>query len=174
MTTRRTFKSVAAGFAALMLLAFGALLLIGPERLWARFGPPDLGAVDFATLQRRDTPNDALACLPDFCAAAADMPALVTTRSAADVFPSVQEAVAGEPGVEQVAADAEAGTLRYVARSRLLKFPDTINVQVVATNEGGAAVLLYSRSQIGRGDMGVNRARLERWTALIKARLEQP
>ena len=174
MTTRRTLKSVAAALAALLLLAAGAMLLIGPERLWARFGPPDLGPVDFATLQRRDTPNDALACLPEFCAAAADMPALVTTRPAADVVRAVQEVVAQEPAVEQVAADAEAGMLRLVARSRLLKFPDTINVQVVPKKDGGTAVLLYSRSQIGRSDLGVNRARLERWIALIQARLEQP
>ena len=169
---RKILAGLSAGFAALMIAAAATFLLIGPDRLWAWFGPPDLGEVDFATLARRDTPNDALACLPQFCAAGADMPALVTTLPAAEVFRAVREVVAQEPGVEQVAADAGAGTLRYVARSRLLKFPDTINVQVAATKEGGTAVLLYSRSQIGRGDMGVNRARLERWIAAIKAQLE--
>jgi uncharacterized protein (DUF1499 family) len=35
--------------------------------------------------------------------------------------------------------------------------------------EGGSVVLLYSRSKLGRSDMGVNRARVERWIGLIEA-----
>ena len=33
--------------AALIVLAAAAFLIIGPERLWAKFGPSDLGNVDF-------------------------------------------------------------------------------------------------------------------------------
>ena len=50
-------------------------------------------------------------------------------------------------------------------------FPDTINVKVVPTQDGGSAVLIYSRSQIGKGDMGVNLARVDRWIGLIRARV---
>ena len=154
----------------LLLLAAVALFLIGPERLWAQFGPADLGEVDFATLQRRSTPNDALACLPQFCAARPDVPAPVIARPLRDVFRAVEAALAQEPGLAQVAADAGQGTLRFVQRSRLMRFPDTINVKLVPTPEGGTAVLIYSRSQIGRGDMGVNLARVTRWVGLIQSR----
>lgn len=174
MILRKILIGLSAGFAALMIAATAIFLLIGPDRLWARFGPSDLGAVDFATLARRDTPNDALACLPEFCAAEADMPALVITRPAGDMLRAVGEALAQEPQLEQVSVEPVTGTLRYVQRSRLLGFPDTINVKVVPLPDGGTAVLLYSRSQIGRSDMGVNGARLERWIALIKARAETP
>ena len=75
-------------------------------------------------------------------------------------------AVAGEPGLEKVASDETQGTLRYVQRSRLMRYPDTINVKVVALPDGGSTVLIYSRSQLGRSDMGVNRARIERWISL--------
>lgn len=169
MTARKILKGMALTLTA--LLAATAFFLLGPERLWGAFGPADLGEVDFATLERRDTPNDALACLPEFCTAAADIPAPVFARPVGDVFPAVQDAVVREPGVEQVAADAGQGTLRFVQRSRLLGFPDTINVKVVPTKDGRIAVLLYSRSQIGRGDMGVNRARIERWIRMIAARV---
>jgi len=37
----------------------------------------------------------------------------------------------------------------------------------VALPDGGSTVLIYSRSQLGRGDLGVNRARIERWIGLI-------
>jgi hypothetical protein len=157
-------------------LGFAAIFIIGPERLWAQFGPSDLGDVDFATLVRRDTPNDALACLPEFCAAKADIPALVIAKPFGDVFLAVQDAVVHEPGLEQVDADSGQGTLRFVQRSRIMGFPDTINVKVVPTADGGSAVLIYSRSQLGKGDMGVNLARVKRWADLIvtTARKEAP
>ena len=167
---RKVVKFAAALIAATVILFAAAFLVLGPERLWGQFGPPDLGEVDFATLARRGTPNDALACLPEFCKAAADIPAPVIARPAGDVLRAVQDALAGDPGLEQVGADAAAGTLRFVQRSRLMGFPDTINVKVTpAADGGGSAVLIYSRSQLGRGDMGVNLARVKRWAELIVA-----
>jgi len=164
---RKVLKLAAALIAAAAILFAAAFLILGPERLWAQFGPADLGEVDFATLTRRDTPNDALACSAEFCAAKADIPAVMIARPFGDVFLAVQDAVVHEPGLEQVDANAEQGTLRFVQRSRVMGFPDTINVKVVPTANGGSAVLLYSRSQLGKSDMGVNLARLKRWMDLI-------
>ena len=173
----RRFLKLTAGLLAVLILVFAAAyLIVGPERLWAQFGPADLGDVDFATLQRRDTPNDALACLPEFCAAKADIPAPVIARPFGDVFLAVQDAVVHEQGLEQVDADSGQGTLRFVQRSPIMGFPDTINVKVVSTPDGGSAVLIYSRSQLGKGDMGVNLARVKRWVDLIvtTARKDNP
>ena len=128
---RRLLKFVVLIVIAAALLFAAAFVILGPERIWAQFGPADLGDVDFATLQRRDTPNDALACLPQFCAAKADVPAPVFARPFGDVFLAIQNAVVHEPGLEQIDADAGQGTLRFVQRSRLMGFPDTINVKVV-------------------------------------------
>lgn len=171
---RRFLKLLAALVAALIMAVAAAFLILGPERLWAQFGPADLGEVDFATLQRRDTPNDALACLPEFCAAKADVAAPVIARPFGDVFLAVQDAVVHEPGLEQVDADAVAGTLRFVQRSAVMGFPDTINVKVVSTPDGGSAVLIYSRSQLGKADMGVNLARVKRWDDLIVTQAAKP
>jgi uncharacterized protein (DUF1499 family) len=170
---RRFLKTMAALVAFLVVLVIAGYLTLGPERLWAEFGPPDLGEVRFATLQRSDTPNDALACLPEFCAVKADMPAPVIARPVNDVFLAVQEAVAREPRLEQVEAHASQGRLRYVQRSKVMGFPDTINIKVVPTADGRSVVLMYSRSQIGKGDMGVNLARLKRWAELITAAAEK-
>ena len=170
---RKFLKTLASLVAFLIVLAVAGFLTLGPERLWAEFGPPDLGAVRFATLQRSATPNDALACLPEFCAAKADLPAPVIARPVNEVFLAVQEAVEREPRLEQVEAHAAQGTLRYVQRSKVMGFPDTINVRVVPTATGGSAVLIYSRSQIGKGDMGVNLARVKRWSDLIVAAAEK-
>ncbi|MFI5106736.1 MAG: hypothetical protein ACHP79_17570, partial [Terriglobales bacterium] len=64
---------IAATVALLLVATVAAFALIGPERFWMLFGPPDLGAISFETLKRRSTPNDALACPPDVCSAKSDL-----------------------------------------------------------------------------------------------------
>jgi hypothetical protein len=157
---------IALGSAALVA---AAVLVMAPGRVWQMIGPPDLGEVDFAALVRRETPNDALACRPEFCPARSDIEAPVFAEPADEMYRVVDAAVAGEPRLEKLAGDAAQGTLRYVQRSRVLRFPDTINVKVAALPGGGSTVLIYSRSQLGRSDLGVNRARIERWIGLIVA-----
>lgn len=159
--------------AAAAALGAGAFFVIGPERVWERFGPADLGEVDFAGLQRRETPNDALACRPELCAAKADIESPVFTQSAFEMFGIVEAAVAGEPDLQKTASDETRATLRFVQRSRLMRYPDTINVMVVELPSGGSTVLIYSRSQLGRGDLGVNLARIERWIELIRSEAQK-
>ena len=59
--------------AAVAAISGGVIFLVGPERIWRIFGPPDLGPIQFETLERRTTPNDALACPPDLCEAKSDL-----------------------------------------------------------------------------------------------------
>ena len=154
--------------AALAGLGLAALVRRGAEpggiqdALALVFGNPDLGPVDFSTLERRATPNDALACPPDLCPAKADF-APPDYPVPADRLRAIVAAVAvAEAGTERIASDP-AGEDRYLARSRVFRFPDTISVRVFARGGGRSTLALYSRSQIGLGDFGVNRARLVRW-----------
>jgi uncharacterized protein (DUF1499 family) len=166
---RRALISIPVVIAVGTALAAGIFYAIGPDRVWAQFGAADLGDVDFASLKRRDTPNDALACRPEFCAAMHEVEAPASTLPPDELYRIVQNAVSAEPRLEKVGGDPAQGTLRYVQRSRVMRFPDTINVKVTALPAGGSTVLLYSRSLLGKGDMGVNRARILRWIGLIEA-----
>jgi uncharacterized protein (DUF1499 family) len=58
-------------------------------------------------------------------------------------------------------------TERYVRRTSWLGFPDTIAVRFLDRPEGASTLALYSRSKFGEGDLGVNRARIERWLAKL-------
>lgn len=160
-----------AGFAALLLRGAAPG---GIDDVYTRlFGPPDLGPVDFPTLRRRSSPNDSLACPPDVCTAPADMTVpdfpLDGERLRALVL-----AIAAEDGAEHVFASSTQPQDRYVARTRVMRFPDTIDVLIVERDAGRATLALYSRSQIGRSDLGANRARLGRWIARLAARTAQP
>ncbi len=134
-------------------------------------GAPDLGAVDFETLVRRSRPNDALACPQDLCRIARPdiVPPLYPVSAE-----RLREIVAGiareDPETQIVYSARWEEQDRYVARTRLMRFPDTINVRIVPVAADASTIAIYSRSQIGYSDWGVNRKRIERWLDAIAAR----
>ncbi|MBL8698193.1 MAG: DUF1499 domain-containing protein [Alphaproteobacteria bacterium] len=131
------------------------------------FGPPDLGPVEFERLARRSTPNDALACPAGLCAARIDLEPPTYAVDAAALRAALAAVIAGEPKTERVAADDATLTDRYVQRTALMGFPDTIVVRALEQPGGRSTLAIYARSQLGRSDLGANRARIERWLAKL-------
>ena len=41
----------------------------------------------------------------------------------------------------------------------------SVSTETIERAGGHSTLALYSRSQLGKGDLGVNRARIERWLA---------
>ncbi|WP_425053691.1 DUF1499 domain-containing protein [Psychromarinibacter sp. S121] len=76
-----------------------------------------------------------------------------------------------EPRTTRLAGSVEDGRITYVARSLVWGFPDYITVAAVPEGEG-ARLAVYSRLRFGRGDMGVNRKRLDRWLHRLDAVVE--
>ena len=74
------------------------------------------------------------------------------------------DAVARATGAERLAWEPEAGRATYVARSRVMGFPDYVSVKASPEAEG-SRLSAYSRLRFGQADFGVNRSRLEDWTA---------
>lgn len=139
------------------------------DRLWHTiFGEPDLGPVNFATLAGRSRPNDALICPRALCPnRPPDREPPVLPVSAARLRVVVTTVAREQPGTTVL--DESGPQARYLVRSRLLRFPDTVVAEVFDRGAGRATLALYSRSQIGRTDFGVNRRRLERWLSRIEA-----
>lgn len=73
-------------------------------------------------------------------------------------------ALARTEGARELARSGE--VVSYVQRSRLMGYPDVINIRLSAEGEG-TRVTALSRSRFGHGDMGVNAARLTRWMAAL-------
>lgn len=156
-------------FLALAAIAIAGFFAIGPQRVWDTFGSPDLGPVDFATLERRTSPNDALACPASLCKAAADIVPPVFAIDAPGLRAAFSEALASETHLTRADSDEATLTDRYVQRTPLMRYPDTIVVRFVAAGTGCSTLALYSRSKFGHSDLGANKARLERWLAKISA-----
>jgi len=150
-------------FLCIVLAAAGAVWYFGPERVWRLFGPADLGPVDFETLQRRSRPTDALACPNGLCRIETDILPPVYPVNVPTLRKAMSRALMSERRLTLVDIDDRLPQDRYVQRSETLRFPDTIVVRYVARTGGGSTVAIYSRSQLGRNDLGVNHNRVERW-----------
>jgi uncharacterized protein (DUF1499 family) len=140
---------------------------------WERLaGPADLGAVDFAAISRSTSGNDALICPPGLCGAAVtDGVAPVFMAPVARLRDVVRIIEVNDPDVFALARDEAKVQDRYLARTALMRFPDTISVRFIDLGGGRSTLALYSRSQIGRKDFGVNKARLDTWIKLLREKL---
>ena len=144
-----------------LAIAVLAIMTLGLERVWSFFGPADLGPIAFETLERRTTPNDALACPDDLCHAKSDLTPPAYDIGADGLRQAMTRVVASEPDVTRM--ESVPLTERFVQRSKWMRFPDTIVVRYIPLSADRSTIALYSRSQLGEGDLGVNKARVARW-----------
>ena len=103
------------GGAVLTAISASVILMVGPEWIWSLFGPPDLGPVAFETLERRTTPNDALACPPHFCKATSDLVPPLFAVDAGGLRTAMAKVIASEPRITLVHSDGPAPSDMYSA-----------------------------------------------------------
>jgi uncharacterized protein (DUF1499 family) len=159
----KTVAKILAGSALAAMLVVSAFLGLGEIRFWALFGDPDLGSVEIETVERRTSPNDALACPAGFCRARADLTTADYAVPADALRAAFAKVVASERKIERVKTNEATTTERYIQRSETLGFPDTIVVRFADRPGGRSTLAIYSRSRFGESDFGANRARIERW-----------
>ena len=70
------------------------------------------------------------------------------------------------PRTTRLAGSAVDGRITWVSRSLIMGFPDYITAEAVQTPDGTRLDIL-SRQRYGRGDQGVNAARLTKWLAQL-------
>ena len=131
----------------------------------------DVPVIDFATLQRDSVPNQYLLCPKGMCSTETDGEAPVFDVPVEQLQVAWDEMLAEQPRLQLLRRDVTNIQIDYVQRSRLLRFPDLITVRFVPIDDGHSTVAIYSRSVWGKGDMGVNRTRVEGWLARLKAKV---
>ena len=158
------------GFASLWGVVFLVLTTYGWEKVWeARFGSPDLGTVQFEDFAKGPLPNQALACPNGVCRDGdRDIISLRYGLSVDELRIALLTALDQEDSLERVDDGKDPLRLRFVQRTRLLRFPDTIRVQLFSLDAQTTTIALYSQSQVGVDDFGINKARLQRWLSRLK------
>jgi hypothetical protein len=119
--------------------------------------PADVWHVDPGTVTPPASPNFALLAGDGAPVIAAD----------ADVVAARLDAVARAEGAVPIGGAPGEGHVSYVARSRIMGFPDVISIRL-APVEGGTRLEVFSRARFGYSDMGVNAARVARWVAVAR------
>ncbi len=123
--------------------------------------------VDLRIVERSAEPNDALACPPGYCRAEAELTSPRYLMPAEALTAAAQRAIEAQSRTERVAEDAGLKQTVYVQRSAVFRFPDTVRLQIVALDETTSSLALYSRSNYGYSDLGVNGRRVRDWMAAI-------
>jgi uncharacterized protein (DUF1499 family) len=131
----------------------------------------DVPVIDFATVQRGPDPNQYLLCPKTMCTTETDGEAPVFDVAVEQLQVAWDEMLAEQPRLEVLRRDVTNTQIDYVQRTRLLRFPDLVTVRFVPIDDAHATLAIYSRSVWGKGDMGVNRKRVEEWLARVQAKL---
>jgi uncharacterized protein (DUF1499 family) len=170
MMLQRLMTSLLAIVAIVVVLG-AVFVLYGRGESWeVLFGSPDLGPVEFATLQTASRPNQVLLCPANVCKAATpDILPPVYAVSVDKLRDAFHQIISQEAHTEQVAVDAAEQTERYIIRTNLMRFPDTVRVKFIALDDDTSTLAIYSQAQIGYSDRGVNKARVQRWLNALDA-----
>lgn len=155
----------------ILVLSVGASIWEGtvPERIFSVGRVPVL---DFATLQRRDTPNQYLMCQNELCTAYIDDLPAVYAATVAEVRSAWEEVLEREPRVRELRRDLQGTQIDYVQRTPIMRFPDLITIRFIPVDETRTTIAIYSRSVYGQGDFGVNKARIRDWVGKLNLKLK--
>lgn len=122
----------------------------------------DVGSMDLRSFDRATSPNDALACPAGRCKAKGDIESPVFPVALNSLMAHAKRVISEQPRTRLIASDDQLEQLVFVQRSRFLGFPDTIWIQGL-TIKAGSSLIIYSRSNYGYSDFGVNRERVRAW-----------
>lgn len=161
----------------LWLMLVIAVAALGARFYFGRDAEDQLRAgeqVDFAHLDLPSRDNVYLMCPADplICNLKADEASPTFSVDLARLRDRWMEMAAAEPRVRLVGTDKDRQHLVYIQHSFFFRFPDVITVEFLATGNGRSTLALLSRSRYGKGDFGVNAARVGAWIAKLKALTE--
>ena len=122
---------------------------------------------DPTTLARTGSPNDWLLCPTGACRARPRRRRPPTRSRRPRCTRRGRQSSRRSRGCTVIAEDAPRLLLMVQDRTPLLRFVDTVTIRVLPAADGGSTFAAYSRSNVGVGDLGTNRRRLERWLAAL-------
>lgn len=128
-----------------------------------------LSQIDFKTLKTPTRPNWYLVCPKDLCEGKQQQVSPVFKISLQQLQTAWTHLIAKQPRVTKIASNIDNTQMTYIQRSRIMHYPDTINIRLIAINPNESTIAIYSASHYGYSDMGVNKHRVQSWlNQLIK------
>ena len=126
--------------------------------------------MDFKNLKLTWKPNQVLVAPTGYCQnATPHLESKVYEVSVETLHDAFRAMVKRQPRTSVIEERSDGA--RFVQRSRLMRFPDFVDVQFLSMAARQSTLLLYSRSKYGVRDFGVNEARVRTWLAELDAEL---
>ncbi|MAK62749.1 MAG: hypothetical protein CMK09_17405 [Ponticaulis sp.] len=127
---------------------------------------PEGDWLSFSALEEGASSNRALTCTPEICPSTSDFePAAEFGVPADRLADAVIQIVPEAQRQEMPNGDIR---IRYVAVTAIMRFRDDVDLLIRPEGENSSVLAAYSRSRVGRSDLGKNASRID---ALVK-RLE--
>jgi uncharacterized protein (DUF1499 family) len=130
-----------------------------------------IDAIDFATFSRPTSPNSFLVCPHGFSRAEPDQEAPIYSHSIDSLISAWTKVIAANPRTKEIQRSADGIQRTWVQRSLLMGYPDVITVEFIRLSAESATLAIYSWSQYGHSDFGVNRRRIAAWLSNLSRRL---
>ncbi len=120
--------------------------------------------LDFTALRRPKSPNTCLVAPQDLTPKArVDRPSPVFDVDANTLFQRLEAYVRSVKAFRAIESDPALRLLKFVAVTPLLRFKDDVDVRILPApdDDTRSVVAIYSRSRIGKSDLGANGRRVD-------------
>lgn len=118
--------------------------------------------LDFQTLRLEPKPNSCLLAPPGHCLdASPHLSAPVLQYQAAELYSKLKHIINSNKRWKHVETDDDSMRIKFVAVTKIMKFKDDVDIQVIENSANESSLAVYSRSRVGYSDMGANRKRVE-------------
>ncbi|MGB7286892.1 MAG: DUF1499 domain-containing protein [Salaquimonas sp.] len=156
-------------FILAVILIVTATFAIDRDGFWTRLaGDPDLGQTDFHTLRPAPKPNEALICPEGFCPnRQPDAVPKTYNLPAEELRDKFAIALAAQADTVRLDDNANPLTLRYVSRTKWMRFPDTISIEFVPLSKTTSTLAIHAKAKLGYSDMGNNLDRVKNWLNVL-------
>jgi uncharacterized protein (DUF1499 family) len=145
------------------LVAFAAYVRLAPSdpAVWHVSALPALPPTGHYVITALDAPG-AITSTMNSARAYIELPG-----SPSSVLRRLDAIAMATPGTERLAGSPEERHITWVTRSALWGFPDYTTAQAGVSDVATTDVAIFARSRFGKGDMGVNAARLKDWLSRL-------
>ncbi|MCG8491810.1 MAG: DUF1499 domain-containing protein [Sneathiellales bacterium] len=141
---------------------------IGEIPLKTLFQVGNIEKTDFKSLRLTENPNQYLVCNSHLCSASFHVESPKFSIPVERLKTLLEKVLSEQKDLEpqqEMNADLYQD---LVQRTRLVRYPDVITVQLQELGPNSSTLAIYSRSVYGRSDFGVNKDRIDAWLARLK------
>lgn len=125
--------------------------------------------MDFATLKLKTTPNQYLMAPEKTCQEAKPMKVSPTLPySAREMYLKIRDMASKDSTWRLVGEDESAMRLKFVVVTKICKFKDDVDIAVISRDISQSTLCVYSRSRVGKSDLGANGKRVDRLVSTLR------